>query len=86
MPYAPLRDRVVGQPTAGVQRTRLPTCRVMRPAGYHNSARLLSVLVMSSRCSNWSHRVAHNKRMQRARDRDKGVLCLLHRRVADARR
>ena len=29
---------------------------------------------------------AHNKRMQRARDPDKGVLCWLHRRVADARR
>jgi hypothetical protein len=27
-----------------------------------------------------------NKRMQRARDPDKGVLCLGHRRVADARR
>jgi len=29
---------------------------------------------------------AHNKRMQRARVMDKFVLCLRHRRVADARR
>ena len=30
--------------------------------------------------------LSQNKRMQRARDPDKGVLCLGHQRVADARR